>query len=520
LKNEEYYVDKHDKEEIKFGLEKIYKLLEVLGNPQDYLKVIHVAGTNGKGSVSSYLSYIMAYQGMKVGKLSSPVVFSKMEFAQIYELNSKNRLKDNDKLEDDYLKDCCSVQEQFKKDYIDKEQIEMDESVLITDAQEVIFNIMVEQYKNYIDEIQPSGYEIQVAFSLKYFLENQCDIIIVEVGMGGSGDATNVFKHTLCDVITSISLDHVGIIGDTIEDIACCKCGIISHGGHVVTTSSNDSIMDIIKEKCLEKNAQLYVANMEQVTQVQLNLDDNKFMYGDSCNGTVNESNELINDKLMLHKSEKIELPYDNNSNYSISMNGKHQIENAIIAIEVIHVLNKQGYKITEASLKKGLFGARQKGRFDVIKHKLEDSKIVILADGAHNEAGARCLVQGMEDYFDCKNSRIIYVMSVFKDKDYKEIINQFLTNADEIWAFSTENPRSLDCDVLCETIAKQGLDNDKSNKNIDFNKKQCTIRKMRSINNVIDEVSNLDRDTIIVFAGSLSFMKDIYGGLKWIKRR
>ena len=224
MDSREYYVDRHDTVNIDFGLEKIYKLLEVLGNPQDSLKVIHIAGTNGKGSVSNYLAHILAYSGMKIGKISSPVIFNKMEFAQIYELF---------------------------------------DTVYITDAKEETFNKLVNEFKSDIHDIKPSGYEIQIAFSIKYMLEQQCDIVIVECGMGGSLDATNVFEETLCDVITSISLDHVGMIGDTLEEIVMCKCGIITNNANVVTTSTNENVMDIIKNFCKENNAELIIANKE-----------------------------------------------------------------------------------------------------------------------------------------------------------------------------------------------------------------------------------------------------------------
>ena len=434
MENREYYVDRHDTVKIEFGLEKINKLLEAIGSPQDRLKVIHIAGTNGKGSVSNYLAYILAYAGFRVGKICSPVVFSKMEFASIYT----------------YAGEIC-----------------------INNADEEEFNKLVDLYKKEIDEIKPSGYEIQIAFSLQYFVD-KCDIVIVECGMGGSTDATNVFDKTLCDVITSISLDHVGMIGDTIEQITRCKAGIITKDADVVTTSTNENVFSIIRQECSKKNASLIVASMDDVDDVSFVMNSNSFVYEDS------EGKEA----------------------YQIRLNGFHQIENAIIAIQVIKVLNKKKYKISLESIKKGLSMTRQRARFD----KVSDSPFII-ADGAHNEDGARCLVNGIDNYFDVDNYRIIYIISIFKDKNYKAIIEQLLKNAGEIWAFGTDNIRSLDSKILYKGIVDANAGNN------------VIIKDVGHISNVINEIkeyelgSKLDRKkNIFVCAGSLSFMKDIYG--------
>ena len=321
------YVDRHDSKGIKFGLDNIYELLESFGNPHKELKAIHIAGTNGKGSVGAYLSYILASAGYKVGRLSSPAVFEENEFAQIM------YYKDNYILENislDYLQDKTNYLTQIKL------------------------------------QGKPSGFEVQVAISLLYFKEKKCDIVIIETGMGGILDATNVFDSTLCDVITPISMDHMNMLGNTLQEIAINKYGIITNNGNVVTTIDNYNIYKdgkpLIQEVCNEKNANLYIVDKIfdlNNNKVEFNIDNNIFEY--------------------------------KNKQYMIRQNGKYQIENAILAIEVINVLQNIGYNIDEEKVKEGLINMHIKGRFDVISRQP-----YIIADGAHNEAGMKLLLESL----------------------------------------------------------------------------------------------------------------------------
>ena len=466
MENKECYIDRHNEEKIEFGLDKIYKLLKVMGCPQDKLNVIHIAGTNGKGSVSNYLMHILAYAGYKVGKISSPVIFSKMEFAQIGALEKVN------------------TDEKFKPD----DTINHEIYVRVNDADERRFNELANLYKSDMESIKTSGYENQIALSLRYFLEEECDIVIVETGMGGSLDATNVFDKTLCDVLTSISADHIGMIGNNLEEITMCKCGIITKNGNVVTTSTNNDVMSIIKDNCKKASSTLSVVDMSEVQDVVLNIDNNLFVYGDK--------------------------------KYSVSLNGRHQIENASIALKVIDVLRNKGYVITEEALSMGLKETKEKGRCDIL---YRTDRTMLVADGAHNESGAKCLVRSIEDYIDKKNSRIIYVLSIFKDKEYKSIINSILCNADEIWTFETTNPRCFKSDELYNIVQDMLIDKkDTASYNnvvldniitIDNIKKK--IEELDNVNNKCKK-DNLDtkldyRQNVIICAGSLSFMKEIY---------
>ena len=318
--------------------------------------------------------------------------------------------------------------------------------------------------------------------------------------MGGSLDATNVFKNTLCDVLTSISLDHVGMIGNNIEEIALCKSGIITKNGNVVTTSTNEQIISIIKDKCRACNSKLEIASLDKVDNIKLELDNNSFEYFSDFN-----NKDICNKKFI------------------IAMNGRHQIENAIIAIEVIKVLNLKGYNIPLDIVKLGLRKTKQKARFDVIKNPFKsidnnytnnNDDTMIILDGAHNHAGAKTLVCGLSDYIDKDNSRIIYVLSMFKDKEYKKVVREIISNADEIWTFETTNPRCLESKKLYNEVVEQAS---KVSKLAKFDK-NVIVKNIEMLDNIKDYIDNIqskyNKKNVVVCAGSLSFMKDIYGRL------
>ncbi len=430
------YIDTHDVDGVKFGLENILELLESLDNPHNKLKAIHIAGTNGKGSVGAYLLYTLIEAGLKVGRLSSPAVFHDYEFAMIGK-------KINSEICEEYI----------TKDYLDNKLEYIDNMELRTN---------------------PSGFEMQVAISMAYFLDSNCDIVIIETGMGGSKDATNVFKETLCDVITPISLDHTNMLGNSIEEIAKVKCGIITNQADVVTTSCNNVVMNIIETESCRKSANLHIANYNDVKHIDLYNQCNTFVY----------------------KEEK----------YEIRQNGEYQINNAIIAIEVINVLNKKGYSITKENLVRGLRKSYIRGRFDVIEIldiDKKDNKCTIVVDGAHNVHGMESLIKSLNIYFPEKSR--VYILSVFKDKNYKKMLELVSKDASKVILFNNDNVRSLEKEIIKYELTLCG----KSDNNIYI----CN-----GIGEAVDKAASIayESNSIIVCAGSLSFMKDLYERLNY----
>lgn len=418
------YVDTHDTDGVKFGLENIFELLESLGNPHNRLKVIHIAGTNGKGSVGAYLLCILTMAGYKVGRLSSPAVFNEFEFASF-------SCKENGVETEKYI----------TKEFLDSKLDYIKQCKLVG---------------------KPSGFEIQVAISMLYFYENKCDLVIVESGMGGRLDATNVFNNTLCDILTSISMDHINMLGNNIEDIARNKCGIITFGGDVVTTSYNKEVMGIIKDECSVQKATIHMANHNMVDGIKLKKYSNTFSYKD------------------------IE--------YCLTQNGMYQIDNAIIAIEAIDVLKQKGYHISYANIYDGLKKSYIRGRFDIIE---EPHEIVI--DGAHNVNGTESLLSSLNVYYS--NKKRVYILSIFKDKEYDKMLELICDDAEKIVLFDRNNSRSLESEEIKKQLCKLGMLSE-------------DVSICKDIEEALIEAKNIcynKQCSLIVCAGSLSFMKELY---------
>lgn len=349
------------------GLESIQRLCERLGSPQDELQFVHIAGTNGKGSVSAYISTVLKTAGYKVGRYISPVIFDYCERIQV---NERSITK----------KDLCRYTEKLRD----------------------ICNQIVEDGFPH-----PTPFEVETAMAFQYFKEKQCDIVVLETGLGGSLDATNVIQNTLAAVITPVSMDHMKFLGDSLEKIAANKAGIIKAGCEVVSAVQKEAAMQEIEKAAKRYRCPITVAESDRVKKVKSSLKGTSFLY------------------------EEAE-PFD------ISLLGLYQVQNAVLAIEAVRALQRKGLTITERQLRLGLQKTQWPARFQVI-----GQKPLFLADGAHNEDGAEKLAQSVRFYFT--NKRIIYIMGVLKDKEYEKVIAQTAPLAEQIITLTPpENPRAL----------------------------------------------------------------------------
>lgn len=343
------YVNEASKYGIVLGLANITRLCGLLGNPQESLKIIHIAGTNGKGSTGAFIEAILRSAGMKVGRFSSPAVF---EYREQFRINGEN------------------ITEEQYAEYINK-----------------IKNITDKE-----PDFHPTPFEIETALAFLLFSEDKCDASIIEVGMGGMEDATNVITKSLISVITPIAADHTRFLGHSIEEIAKHKAGIIKDGGTVVTAEQSAEIMEIIRQSAKNKNASLFVADSEEA--------------------------------------------------YDISLTGAYQRQNAALAAKVCRLING----VTEENIAYGLKHAVWRGRFEKICDEPE-----FIIDGAHNPHGARALAQSIDLYF--KNRRIIYITGVFRDKEYEKIAEITAPLAEKIYTITPDNPRGLDNKIFAEAI-------------------------------------------------------------------
>ncbi len=397
------------------GLDSIRELCRRLGDPQRALKFVHVSGTNGKGSVSTLIAAALRSAGYRVGRYISPVIFEYREKIQVNDSYiSKRALCQG--LE--RIKEACSGMEASGLPH-------------------------------------PTLFEVETALAFLYFREKKCDIVVLETGMGGLMDATNIIENTLVAVIASISMDHMKFLGNTLEKIAEQKAGIIKKGCSVVSLRQEPAAMQVIEKKSAEEGCVLTVADPACAEHIRYGLERQRFDYG-GCRGV------------------------------EISLAGRYQIDNGVLALEALKALAEKGFPVSEDRLRGGFLKARWQGRFTVIGRKP-----YFLVDGAHNEDAARRLAESLRFYFTDK--RIIYIMGMFRDKEYEKVIRLTHELADQIITVATPgNPRALSAYELAQAVARYHSD----------------VTAVDSLEEAV-EMSYLlaGRDDVIVAFGSLSFL-------------
>lgn len=408
---------------IKPGLESIKELAALVGNPQDKLKFIHVAGTNGKGSVSTYIAAILKEAGLTVGSYQTPAVF---EDTEIIRINGKNISK-------------------------------------ATWAREIEY-MASELEKN--PEVSPTRFEFETVLAMRLFASRNCDMVVLECGMGGLLDATNFIDSTEVCVFTPIGMDHMGFLGDTLEKIATNKAGIIKDGAKVVSAYQEDCVVSVIDDICRNNKTECCYVNLNNTESAK--------------------KKNLSKVKMTLSGSS---FDYKNFKDIKINPLGFNQIENACLAIEAVDKLSEIGYDIPEKAVKKGLSGVYMPGRFEVISK----SPMIIL-DGGHNVPAAVRLKENIEKYL--AGRKIIYILSMLKDKEYDKVVHMMCTKADHIiTATSPNRARALEAVELANCVFE--------------------VNSMVSAADSIDEAVELallmaDKQTAIVVWGSLSHLKEV----------
>lgn len=352
------------------GLEATAELCRRLGNPQDSLFFVHMAGTNGKGSVLAYVCAVLKAAGYRVGRFTSPAVYADREKIQV---NGK------DILAKEYARWMSLVREEADG--------------------------MAEGGKPH-----PTVFEMETAVSFLHFREQCCDIVLLECGMGGDLDATNIIKNTLAAAFSSISMDHMAFLGGTLSEIAEHKAGIIKPGAQVVSGVQEPEVGRILQRRAGEVPVRAVMR--ERLGHVKYGLEKQRFDY--------------------LAFSGK------NYRRLEISLPGVVQPENAALAVEIIEALEKKGFSVTEKQLRQGLSGAKWPYRFEIVA-----KRPYFILDGAHNEDAAVRLAEGIRFYF--ANKKIVYIIGMLKDKEYEKVIAQTYAYAEQIITVTPpENERAL----------------------------------------------------------------------------
>ena len=342
------------------SVKKMKKIMEKLGNPQNKLKYIHVTGTNGKGSVIEMLNSILVNSNLKVGKFISPHLV------------------------------CYNERISINGEYIKDEEIQE----IFEEVQPIIED----------ENIELNFFEFFTMIAFIYFYKQNVDIVLMEVGFGGLYDSTNII-HPMISVISSIGYDHMKVLGNTLEEIARQKAGIIKENSETVYMEQETNINHIIAETCEENHNMLHMIQQSEIKNQRFEKDMEIFDYK------------------QYHDIE-------------VNLKGKKQIQNAALVLECCNILNKKGYILSEEVIKNGLKSVIHKARFEVIHQNP-----TMIFDGGHNEQAIENLKETIELYY--KNAKKIYVISVLKSKDYHQIIEDIL-DKDNVYIFTNGNDENL----------------------------------------------------------------------------
>ena len=357
------------------GLSRTQELLAKMGNPEKKLKFIHIAGTNGKGSTAAMSASILQQAGYKVGLYTSPYIYRFHERMQV------NGVEISDE-------DLAAVTEYVRP----------------------LAQSMVES---------PTEFELVCCIAFEYFLRQNCDIVVLEVGMGGAWDATNVIETPEVAVITNIGLDHTDVLGSTLEEIAATKAGIFKDNGHAVIYRGIPTVEKVFEDICAERNVQLKKADFDSLNLISHGLEGQTFDCGNR---------------------KALQLP----------LLGVHQLKNAAVVLSIMDTLLEKGWKITEDHIREGLRVARWPGRFDIVGR---DPLFII--DGGHNPQCIDALVVNIRDYL--KDKKVIALTGVLADKDYADMYKPVMTYVQEFVCVTPPNPRKLEAAELANHLMSVG---------------------------------------------------------------
>ena len=375
------YIENYTWSTTRLGLERTQELLRRMGNPQKTLKFVHVAGSNGKGSTCAMLDAVLRSAGYRVGLYISP-----------------------------YLQDFC------ERIQVNGQNIPGEELAQIT-----------EQVRTYADAMEdhPSQFELITAIAMQYYAEQHCDIVVLEVGMGGELDSTNVIDCPEAAVITNIGLEHTEYLGSTLEEIAAAKGGIIKDGGVAVCYDSDPAVMETLQRICKRRHAEYRVSTERDIRPLRHSLEGQSFIWKDK--------------------------------EHTLSLLGRHQLRNAGVVLETLEVLREKGWSIPDTAVAEGLSTVRWPARFEVL---WRDPLFIL--DGGHNPQCAQALAANIEDYLlpDPKErsaaqagEKLTFLIGVLADKNYREMLQLIVPYAKNFICVTPDSPRALRAEALAEEI-------------------------------------------------------------------
>ena len=360
----------------RLGLERTRELLDRIGNPHQKLKFIHVAGTNGKGSTCAMIAKTLTLAGYQTGLYISPFI---------------NRFNERMQLNGEPISDELLAK--------------------ITEFVRPHAEAMADH---------PTEFELITVIAFEYFLRSKADIVVLEVGMGGELDSTNVIGTPELAVITNIGLDHTRELGPTMTDIAKAKAGIIKQDGDVLIYGLNPEADEVFANACLSRGARLHITGHSRIANVSASLEALSF----DC------------------------APY---GAVTCGLIGTYQAKNAAVAITALELLQQKGWKIATQHIKDGLRSVRWPARFELLQQNP-----IFIADGGHNPQGIGAVAESLKEHFP--NRKITFLIGIMADKDIPQMIDQLAPLAQEYITVTPDNPRALSADVLAGMLIERGL--------------------------------------------------------------
>lgn len=374
------YIENFTWSTTRLGLGRTKELLRRIGDPQKKLKFIHITGSNGKGSTCAILDSCLRNAGYRTGLYTSPYI--------------------------------CEFNERIQ---IDGVPIPGKDLAEITELVRGIADTM---------EDHPSQFELVTAIAMEYFYRNQCDIVVLEVGMGGALDSTNAIDAPEVAVFTNIGLEHTEYLGKTIEAIARTKGGIIKSGCSVVCYDTDPEAKRVIAEICNEKNVPMQVADFSRLRELSHDLTGQSVIW---------------------------DVPGQSPLRMNYPLLGKHQQHNLAVALTVIEVLNKRGFSLTDEAVIKGVQTVRWPARFEVLS-----TDPLFILDGGHNPQCAEAMAGILNDYLH--DTKVTFLMGVLADKDYNAMLDSVSPYAERFVCVTPDSPRALAADKLAAVIAARGI--------------------------------------------------------------
>lgn len=370
------YIHSMSWKKIHLNPDRVFELARMMGNPEKGMKFVHIGGTNGKGSVSSLLTAILRAAGYKVGTYTSP---------DLKRLN---------------------------------ERIQID-GLPIPDAD---FARITEKMRGIIEGMadKPSTFEALTMMGFEYFREQRCDVVVLEVGLGGDLDATNIIREPLVSVITGVDYDHMHILGDNLAEIAEIKAGIIKPGRPVVFGGEAREVLPVFERVAGERGSELFVADYGEIREAEFSLSGSRF-------------------------------DYKGRGGLELSLAGIYQPKNAAVAIETVEVLNKYGFSVSEEALRAGLAAAKWPARFEVLSRAP-----LVIYDGGHNAQGVRACVESVRKILP--GQKLDVVTGILKDKDRAAAIFEIGKIARKVYAVEAEDPRALGSEEYAREFQEAGI--------------------------------------------------------------